>query len=95
MATSDSDKALAAWYRATAEARRKRAAYWRTVDDEGMAALNDGWAVDDDKQAAVFERDFEAEARQRADAADTEAMRLEELDAAPARREVYNGDSRD
>jgi len=115
MATSDSDKALAAYYHAEAEAYRKYAAYWRTVDDERMALICDGWAVDDDKQAVVHERDFEAEVEARGGCgqpghvtesadegtchcatcereADIEAMRLEELDAAPARQEVYNGD---
>ena len=90
MATSDSDKALAAYYHAEAEAYRKYAAYWRTVDDERMALICDGWAVDDDKQAVVHERDFEAEALSRAelDAADTEAMRLEEAGYPTARREA-------
>jgi len=88
MATSDSDKAMAACHRAQAAGYRQRAAYWRKQDDEGLARLNDGWAEAEDGQAAVYERDFEAEARQRADAADTEAMRLEELDAAPARRDA-------
>ena len=34
----------------------------------------------------------DALSRAEIDAADTEAMRLEELDAAPARQEVYHGD---
>ena len=94
MATSDRDKAMAEYRRAEAEAYRKHAAYWRTVDDVDMAVMCDAWAADEDRLAVVHERDFEAEAmsREELDRADTEAMRLEELDAAPARQEVYHGD---
>ena len=96
MATSDICCAsLAKIHRDSAADFRVEAKALRAEGRKGLAVLFDGWAVDEDRQAAVYARDFEAEARQRADAADTEAMRLEELDAAPARREVYNGDSRD
>ena len=94
MATSDSYDAMAACHRAHAAGYRQRAADWREQGNEGLARLNDGWAEDEDKEADMYERDFEAEARQRADAADTEAMVLRALDLplAEATDETRNGE---
>ena len=117
MATSDICCAsLAKIHRDSAADFRVEAKALRAEGREGLAVLFDGWAVEEDRQAAVYERDFAAEAdalreppidhgatqrhiesvsltREELDGRDTESMRLEELDAAPARQEgVYNGD---
>ena len=79
---SETDNALRAYYAERAEHWRAAAAAQRAAGDEHLAVLGDGWTADNEWLANRAARD----------AADTEAMRLEELDAAPARQEVYNGD---